>query len=88
MKSTRQEVYEAIDSERDYQIGKWKETGDGTIHSPEEWILLIEEYLDEAKHLLARGSNQTTNDNVMDIFRKVTAMGVACMEQQGIIPRI
>ncbi len=85
-KLTRQQVYDAIDSERAYQSKKWSDnTPDGVdhIHSPEEWFMYIEDYVNEAKHILARDGNRIAYPIVMDIMRKITAMGVCAMEQLG-----
>lgn len=71
----RKFVYEVLDSEREYQDEKWGLT----THSVEEWLLYIEDYLNEAKHIVARG----TDTDVSSIIRKITAMGVCCMEQHG-----
>jgi len=82
---SRAEVYAAIDSERDYQDRRWNKdttTSEG-LHSWSEWIAYMEDYLAEAKHLLARNAQQTTERPVAEIMRKVTAMGVKAMEQRG-----
>ena len=88
--NTRAEVYHAIDTERDYQDGKWiNNTPDGNRkHSAEDWILYMEDYLAEAKHVLARNSDANAYPPVMDIMRKVTALGVVAMEQLGVVERI
>jgi len=86
MKLTRAEVYHAIDTEREYQSKKWSNnTPDGSedIHSPEEWFMYMEDYINEAKHILSRDSERTAYPQVMDIMRKVVAMGVCAMEQLG-----
>ena len=81
----RKDVYKLIDGERDYQNIKWNSettTSDG-IHSVEEWIVYIEDYLDQAKHVLARESKQIADTIAMDIMRKVAAMAVCAIEQHG-----
>lgn len=84
--STRQEVYAAIDSERAYQQSRWNETTTTSkgIHSFSEWIAYMEDYLLEAKHLLARTAEQNSHKSVSDIMRKVTTMGVAALEDKGV----
>jgi hypothetical protein len=88
-KATRKEVYAAIDSERTYQDLKWtpKTTTSDGQHSIEEWIVYMEDYLKEAKHILSRHPKQEADHEAIQIMRKVTAMGVAAMEQHGAIPR-
>lgn len=82
---TRKEVYEIIDSERDYQDSRWNEstTSSAGKHSPEEWIIYMENYLLEAKHILSRENVQTAYPKAMNIIRKVAAMAVCSMEQLG-----
>lgn len=81
----RSDVYAALDSERDYQDSRWNAettTSEGK-HSLEEWIVYMENYLAEAKQILSRLSTQIAHPQALGIIRKVTAMGVACMEQHG-----
>lgn len=83
--NTRTEVYNAIDSERDYQETRWNSTtttSEGK-HSFEEWFTYMEDYITEAKHILSRESKQNADKRTQHIMRKITAMGVAAMEQLG-----
>jgi len=83
--ATRQEVYDAINGERDYQNRKWNPqttTSDG-IHSLEEWYTYIEDYVNEAKHILSRLPKQEADLQALHIMRKVAAMAVCAMEQHG-----
>ena len=85
----RQDVYKLIDGERAYQDRKQileNMTSDGT-HSIEEWLVHIEDYVNEAKHLLSRNAKQNTDKPVMDIFRKIAGMAVYAMEQHETLPR-
>lgn len=88
-KFPRTEVYKALDSERDYQDKRWnpKTTRTGGEHSASEWLAYMEDYIDEAQHILARESDEVAMPKVMNIVRKVTAMGVVCMEEHGAPPR-
>jgi hypothetical protein len=81
----REEVYKAIDTERDYQDVRWTEdtTASGGKHSPEEWFMYIEDYVNEAKHILSREPIDTAYPKAMSIMRKVGAMAVCAMEQNG-----
>ena len=81
----RKEVYTAIDSERDYQDNKWLSTPESRHehHSPEEWFIYIEDYVNEAKHILSREAYGICEQKAMDIMRKVGAMAVCAMEQNG-----
>lgn len=85
----REKVYFLIDGERAYQNERWNEgtTASGGIHKPEEWVMYMEDYLNEAKHILSRENVQSSYPKAMEIIRKVTAMGVAAMEQIDTLPR-
>jgi len=84
-KITREDVYKSIDSERTYQDIRWN--GDTTItdgiHPLSEWFMFIEDYVDEAKHILSREAEQTAYPKVAHIMRKVAGMAVCAMEQNG-----
>ena len=79
----RSEVYKLIDGERAYQDSLWngETTSSGGLHTPEEWIAYMEDYLLEAKHIVSREARQTAYPKAMAVIRKVTAMGVIAMEQ-------
>jgi hypothetical protein len=86
----REDVYKLIDGEREYQNIRWIEDKmpSGThVHTPEEWIIYMEDYLAEAKHILSRNEAPACYVKAMEIIRKVTAMGVAAMEQIETSPR-
>lgn len=85
MKVTRQEVYSAIDTERDYQHTKWGNTlsggrpGNGE-RSVDEFVLYISGYADK---LVAFSSEFADTETKLNIVRKVAGLCVACMEQHG-----
>ena len=81
MTTTRQDVYSAIESERSYQDYRWP----GHKHSFEEYAYYMEQYLAEFKAMIshADSNDQVVIDNSRDFFRKITAMGVAAMEENG-----
>lgn len=79
----RSEVYAALDGERAYQDKLWVTNNYAHQHSIEEWAIYIEDYLDELKHIVARSAAPECYEKANHIMRKVTAMGVACMEQNG-----
>ncbi len=85
---TREQVYEAIDGERDYQGSRWNAdtTSSEGQHEVAAFILYMEEYLARARELASTLADNETNENGeegLDFVRKVTALGVACMEQHG-----
>ena len=89
MTATREEVYEAIDGERDYQDGRWNEstTTSAGVHSVTEFVLYMEHYLTETRRLLSTQGSPKSDQDGLDFIRKVTALGVACMEQNGVVKR-
>jgi hypothetical protein len=88
-KHVRADVYKAIDGERTYQ-DKWEDADSRGKHETGAFILFMEHYLKEARRLestLENGGNCNWKVNgkegSLDFVRKVTALGVACMEQNG-----
>jgi hypothetical protein len=83
MKSTRQDVYSAIESERSYQDYRWPEPVH--THSFDEFAYFMEQYLAELKALRshADGTEASVIMSTQDFFRKITALGVAAQEQNG-----
>lgn len=84
----RQEVYKLIDGERDYQDSRWQSCESKGIHSYSEWILYMNDYLQEATHVCARVADPECREKVGNIMRKLAAMSVAAIEQNGAPPRL
>lgn len=88
---SRKLVYEAIDGERDYQE-KWDTAESRGKHEVGAFILFMEEYLAQARRLestLGGGGNAPSDsEGSLDFVRKVTALGVSCMEQNGAPRRV
>jgi hypothetical protein len=86
----REQVYKAIDTEREYQNMMWNEstTASKGQHSPEEWYMYMEDYINQAKHILSRENVQSSYPKAMDIMRKVASMAVCAMEQHGVKERV
>lgn len=93
--SVRADVYKAVDGERAYQQ-KWEDAESRGVHETGAFILFMEHYLQEARRLestLENGGNgipashhlgrDVRPEGSLDFVRKVTALGVACMEQNG-----
>lgn len=72
----REEVYLLIDSERDYQDSKPPRPSSDEDTSVAEWLLYIEFHLEAAK----RNVYHLDLTETMGHIRKLTALGVACME--------
>lgn len=75
----RNRVYEAVDSERNFQDRKW-----GTVeqhpHEVGGWLTLMRKLLTDAETAWATSNGDHT---AMIEIRKVLAVGVACAEQHG-----
>ena len=86
----RNEVYAAIDSERDYQDGRWGASassgnpgsGERTI---DEFALYISAYSDDLKGIASHALDPTDK---LDSVRKVAGLCVACLEQHGAPRRV
>lgn len=86
----REDVYKLIDGERDYQDWRWNEntTISKNLHSFEEWFMYIEDYVNEAKHLLSRLARQDADVQASEIMRKVAAMAICALEEHGAPSRV
>lgn len=87
--NTTDEAFEAILHERQYQDLRWNAENSSSEgqHSHEEWIVYIEAYLTEMKQKLAHSGDRATQEVICGQWRKVAAMAVACMEQNGVVDR-
>ena len=82
----RSDVYAAIDTERVHQDGIWEELNN-TIDNPSSYILWMERYLHNARELASTQDERmgtSGNTEIMDVLRKVIALGVAFAEKNGI----
>lgn len=88
--TSREEVYAALDSERNYQDSRWggtlsgdrepfagQKAGDRTV---DEFILYIAGYTGD---LVQNASHFADTQSKLDIVRKVGALCVATLEQHG-----
>jgi len=76
-KTSRANVYMKVDEEREYQDQKWG----NSKHTPTEWLVYIRDYTEEALHILSREYDNVANLKALSNIRKITALGVACMEE-------
>lgn len=86
--ATRDAVYRAIDSERDYQDNLWPGRGKGEPNylTVGEFVLLLEAYIHKARAEWTVESKPEMN--TLDIVRKVAGIAVNCMEQHGAPMRV
>lgn len=85
--TTRAEVYAVIDGERDYQDSLASTSETDGYHTVTEFALYIGDYHRELQSVLSRTWGPDATRKGLDIMRKITALGVACMEQNGVQPR-
>jgi hypothetical protein len=81
--ATREEVFAAIDSEREYQQRVWA-GADGEIDNPltpGEFLTLLRVYLRKAEE--AWVIEEKPEVNTLDAVRKIAGIAVNCMEQHG-----
>jgi hypothetical protein len=81
----RDEVYAAIDTERKYQDERWNivTTPTDGQHTVTEWLVYMQDYLTEAVKQVSRQADPKASQDALHTIRKIAAMGVACMEQNG-----
>lgn len=87
MLATRNEVYYAIDSERDYQELRRERDGGQPSHTPTEFLVYMRSYLNEALEKASRVWGEDADPAILDTMRKVVGLGVACMEENGFVAR-
>lgn len=79
----KQEVLTAIHDERVYQNRKW-----GTIethpHEVGAWLTIMRSILSEADRAWA---SSASNAAALDKVRCLASVGIACMEQHGVVVR-
>lgn len=85
----RADVYQAIDGERVYQE-KWKDprlTDSNGNHSNVEFLIYIRSYVNEALEVASRKPDPEARAQNTHALRKIAALAVAAMEQNGVLPR-
>lgn len=78
----RQEVYDAIDSERAYQEALQKNTArsDGKQRSVGDYLTMLRRYMQQADE---RWCDNPGDDQALDTVRKIAGIAVHCMEDHG-----
>jgi hypothetical protein len=79
MSATRNEVYNAIDGERAYQEQRWKRPEHN--HTNTEYLVYIQHYVNKA---FAAVSTQDGDGATLPALRKIAALAVAAMEENGV----
>ena len=87
MTTSRAKVYEAIDTERDYQTRVWRENAglDPTqpVRTVAEELLMLEEYCAKARAAWTVAPRATEVEITTDILRKCAGICVRAMENHG-----
>lgn len=87
MMATRARVYDVLDGERDYQdaqMGNAKRHADMPPMTPGEHLLCMIHLMNVA---VAEWYKPDGGVNCLEHVRKMTAMGIQCMERYGAPPR-
>jgi hypothetical protein len=79
MKETRAEVYRAIDGERTYQEKRWERPKHN--HTNTEYLVYIDHYVKQA---FAAVSTEDGDESTFPALRKIAALAVAAMEENGV----
>jgi hypothetical protein len=76
----RKEVYEIIDSERNYQdnLGPYKT--DGRLHTVGDYLTMLSVYVDKAQNSYIFNSG---DKEALEEIRKIAGICVLCMEKYG-----
>jgi hypothetical protein len=78
--ATRKEVYDAIDSERDYQDALGSDRTDGAFHTVGDYVTMLSHYVTE---LQAAWTKNAGTDAALNVMRKCAGIAVHCMEDHG-----
>ncbi len=78
--ASRDQVYEAIDSERDYQDALGADRTDGFDHTVGEYLVMLDTYLRKAKDAWTMNAG---NKAALEEIRKIAGISVRCMEDHG-----
>ncbi len=82
VKISREYIYKEVDKERAYQDKKWGALDD--VNSVGDFLCYMKRFLDHAM----QENNPKSPSFALDDIRKITALGVACMEVHGVCPRL
>ena len=85
--TNRADVYDAINSERDYQDALWGDSMRAGKHTTTEFLVYIRDYTEEALHRVSRLPDEVNHLDTLDSLRKIATLAVAAMEQHGALPR-
>jgi hypothetical protein len=84
MTTPRNDVYAAINGERDYQDSLPSTRTDGLPHTVGDYVTMLQHYQQE---LVSAWTKNPGNDEALNIVRKIAGIAVHCMEDHGVIAR-
>jgi len=84
MTENRKDIYRIIDGERHYQDTLSSDRTDGHVHTVGEELVLLDVYIQQAKVAWASTAG---DDYALNAVRKIAAIAVRCMENNGYIKR-
>jgi hypothetical protein len=76
---SRFDALNLTDAERDFQEKRWP----GHKHSVTEFLVYMQDYVTEALNLYSRNDNASVDEICKANVRKIAALALACMEQNG-----
>jgi hypothetical protein len=81
----REKVYNAINSERDYQDTLSSDRTDGAKHTVGDYIVMLQHYQQE---LVKAWTANAGTDEALNVMRKIAGIAVHCMEDHGAPVRV
>jgi hypothetical protein len=85
--TTWEEIYAAIEGELRHGFERFGRTPSRGQHTVGEWVLYMEDYIAEAREACTREKEPESSELALDVLRKVVAMGIHCMWQNGLVKR-
>lgn len=84
----RDRAFDALHTERDYQDAlRAASHNPRRKHSAEEFLVYMDAYLHQAKMHAAVDWSPNADKRTNELIRKVAALGAACLQENGAIPR-
>ena len=82
--SRREEIYKIIDEERVYQNTLPPERTEGVPHTVGNYLVMMRHYMGRAEDAWTLNPG---DKKALDVIRKIAAIAVRCMEENGAIRR-
>lgn len=82
---SREQAFAVVSGERDYQDSLWNPdtTTSNGQHTVSEFVLYMEHNLQKAREVLSTMASPGAEAAGLAFVRKVTGLGISCMEQNG-----